>query len=183
MKSTSSARRSWTTAPTVGLTVELEAWNISSRVSPATDDRRSLPVRLRRLGPRRVRFARRRDLPYVLRCAVGVASVGVHSAQPSTGPTRRHREQQGLRAHDRDDHTPPVAGREPHQLLHAALRGPADRCRLRAEDQRSRQPGRSGRCRSGRYGGICGFNDATNINNCPTTTMPGRICSTSAPTT
>ena len=65
----------------VGLTVELEAWNPASAVGQCAD-RRSLPVRLRRLGSCRVRLPRRGGLSYVLRCAVGVDRLGCDSAQP-----------------------------------------------------------------------------------------------------
>ena len=65
----------------VGLTVELEAWNPSSATANA-HDRRSLPVRLRRLGSCRVGLPRRSDLSYVLRLAVGVHRLGCDSAQP-----------------------------------------------------------------------------------------------------
>ena len=108
----------------VGLTVELEGWNTESRPAhrrPYAPDRRSLPVRLRRLGPHRVRLARRRLLPYVLRHAVGADRLGRHPAQPlqlgervmSWPTTRRY----AVRWRPRSRR--PVAGREPHQLLHA----------------------------------------------------------------
>ena len=70
----------------VGLTVELEAWNPG--ISFGGDgrrqraDRRSLHLRLRRLGPRRVGLPRRRDLPYVLRFAVCPDRLGCCPAQP-----------------------------------------------------------------------------------------------------
>ena len=126
----------------VGLTVELEAWNPGIGVvgggtaGSNIHDRRSLHLRLRRLGPHRAGLARRRVVPYVLRHAVGPDRLGCHPAQPQLGQRLGHREQQGLRPDDGDDHHADLAGREPHQLLHAALRRPADRCRLRAQDHR-----------------------------------------------
>ena len=77
----------------VGLTVELEAWNPGSALPAArpsaTSDRRSLHLRLRRLGPCRVGLARRRHVPYVLRHAVGPDRLGCHSAQPQLGQRLR----------------------------------------------------------------------------------------------
>ena len=87
----------------VGLTVELEAWNPTSGDRRPATDRRSLPVRLRRLGSCRVGLARRRVLSYVLRHAVGADRLGCNSAQPQLGQRVRHGQQQGLRPHDGDD--------------------------------------------------------------------------------
>ena len=66
----------------VGLTVELEAWNPVSVRRRVGADRRSLHLRLRRLGPCRVGLARRHVLPYVLRFAVCPHRLGCCSAQP-----------------------------------------------------------------------------------------------------
>ena len=108
----------------VGLTVELEAWNPSvvRHRRRQLADRRSLHLRLRRLGSYRVGLPRRRHVPYVLRHAVGADRLGRHPAQPQLGQRVGHRQQQGLCPYDGDDHHADLAGRQPHQLLHAALR-------------------------------------------------------------
>ena len=83
---------------TVGLTVELEGWNnsVTSPRRPCPPDRRSVPVRLRRLGPHRVRRARPGLLPYVLRRAVGAVGLGLLPAQLELQlGKRRHARQPG----------------------------------------------------------------------------------------
>ena len=175
---------------TVGLTVELEGWNNSvSRPPrrPCPPDRRSVPVRLRRLGPHRVRFARPGLLPYVLRRAVGAVGLGLLPAQLELQlGERRHARQPGAGCGDVLHHRRPVPGREPHQLLHPALHGPADRCRLRAEDQH--RPERHGGERSRRRPGSLAARHLRlrttrrrRATARPTTTRI-RTCSTSAPT-
>jgi len=65
----------------VGLTVELEAWNPSSAVANAQIDEAFL-FAFGDWGRVELGSPRRGDLPYVLRHAVGVHRLGRHSAQP-----------------------------------------------------------------------------------------------------
>ena len=121
---------------TVGLTVELEGWNtFFGATRPIAQIDEAFLFAFGDWG--RVELGSRDAgvLPYVLRRAVGVDRLGCFQHNASTGPAPR---MLANKAHARAatlHHRWPVAGREPHQLLHAALLRPADRCRLRAEDQ------------------------------------------------
>ena len=158
----------------VGLTVELEAWNPGIGVvgggtaGSNIHDRRSLHLRLRRLGPRRAGLARRRDVPYVLRHAVGADRLGCHPAQPQLGQRLGHLPTTRPTAATMATTITPT-WQDVNRINYFTPRfaGPADRCRLRAQDHRLLPPAARPSAGPLNVAGSCGFAGATNINNCP----------------
>ena len=86
-------------------------------------------------------------------------------------------------AYDGDDHHADLAGREPHQLLHAALPGLQIGVGYAPKINAAAAGGQAA---AGPLdvAGICGFNNATNIEQLPERRLClAGCCSTSAPTT
>ena len=160
---------------TVGLTVELEGWNnrqCRHRYRPARQIDEAFLFAFGDWG--RIEFGSRDQASYRMYYGAPSALIGWGFFQHNSTfnwAERRHVDQPGPGCGDVLHDRRSVPGREPHQLLHAALHGPADRCRLRAEDQRRPTPCWRGLAAVGpgpAPRGICGFNDATTSNNCPT---------------
>ena len=120
---------------TVGIRVELEGWNPVTAAAPAitrstkpscSPSATGAASNSARTTKRRTICTTARRRPCSASASFSTTPTGVTAPTPATTrPTPTHHgEQIGA-----------LPGREPHQLLHAALRRPADRCRLRAEDQ------------------------------------------------
>ena len=152
----------------VGLTVELEAWNPSSAVANAQIDEAFLFA----FGDwGRVEVGSRDAATYRMYYGSPSAFIGWGAIQHNHNWANLSA-QANNKAYARmtaTTNTPTVAGRQPHQLLHAALRRPADRCRLRSQAERLwLRTGPALASGPGNGAGICGYNNATNVAACPT---------------